>query len=407
MTRLLIIGVLFLGGCFAQSSSEPSVEFTRIPSADPGGTVRLENIEGRVINSRQGYKIVLYARSGEWYVQPFIEEPFTQIQPDSTWKSATHLGTEYAALLVTPEFEPPAKTVGLPEKSDRVIAVTIVEGAPLFWQTWWFRLLLTLIGGSLIITFLRLRFQKLTNEMNVRFEERLAERTRIAQELHDSLLQGFVGVSIQLNVAVDQLPDKSPAKPQLNRIIQTIGQVIEEGRNTVQGLRSSDDENFTNFERRFSQIVRDLHSTEKVDFQFIEKGAPRKLQPAIADEIYYIVREALFNAYNHSGADKIEIIVKYDSKNYKISVLDNGRGIDPAITETGREGHWGIQGMRERAQKIGANLKIASRINAGTEVELSVPNHAAFKSFVKNRAFGWLSGVSAPKSRTYNLKEDK
>ena len=390
-TFFIIIGILFLGGCALQKTSEPFVEFSRIPPAEIGGTVRLEDIAGRVVNPRPACKIVIYTRSGKWYVQPFANKPFTDIEADSTWKTPTHLGTEYAALLVTPEFVPPPTMVDLPEKGGAIIAVSVVNGTPRYWQTWWFRTLLVLFGVFLIITFLRLRFQKITNEMNVRFEERLAERTRIAQELHDSLLQGFVGVSMQINVAVEQLPEHSPVKPQLEKITKTIGQVIEEGRNTVQGLRSFEREDFVNLERRFSQMRSDLDAERKTDFQFVEKGLPRKLCPVIADEIYYIGREALVNAFHHSGAGKIVIETEYGAKNFTITIRDDGSGIDSKIIEAGREGHWGISGMRERAGKIGANLKISSRVGSGTEIEFSISNQAAFENSDGKRAFGFLS----------------
>lgn len=388
----IIFCFLFLS-CSFQTNIEPSVEFTKIPMAEFGGTVRLETIEGRVKNSRADYKIVLYARSGEWYVQPFADHVFTEIQTDSKWSNLTHLGTEYAALLVSPDFIPPAKIQTLPEKSDSVIAITVVSGTPRYWQTWWFRTILVLIGIFLLFVFVRLRFQKMTDEMNVRFEERLAERTRIAQELHDSLLQGFVGVSMQLNVAVEQLPEDSPVKPQLNKIIKTIGQVIEEGRNTVQGLRAFDGEDFVNLARRFTHLKNELDAQGKIDFQFIEKNLPRKLCPIIADEIYYISREALVNAYHHSNAKKIEVETDYGQKNFRISVRDDGFGIDSKIIKKGREGHWGISGMRERAEKIGANLKISSRINHGTEIELSIPNHIAFETSAGKHTFGWLTKI--------------
>ncbi len=403
----IIIGVLFLGGCALQTASESSVEFTRIPSAEVGGTLRLEDIEGRVVNSRPEYKIVLYTRSGKWYIQPFADEPFTEIQADSTWKTPTHLGTDYAALLVTPEFIPQATMIDLPEKGSSIIAVSVVKGTPMYWNAWWFRTLLILLGIYLLVVFLRLRFQKLTNEMNVRFEERLAERTRIAQELHDSLLQGFVGVSMQLGVAVDQLPSDSPAKPKLNRIIKTIELVLEEGRNTVQGLRSPEERNFVNLERRFSQIRRDLDSEEKIEFQFVEKGLPRTLFPIIADEVFYISREALMNAFQHSGADKIEAEIEYGSNDLKISVRDNGCGINAKILDAGREGHWGLSGMRERARKISANLDISSRLEDGTNVELSIPNHLAFETSTKNRVYVWLAGISPRKSRIGDLKKER
>src|SRR6185295_13914221 len=113
------------------------------------------------------------------------------------------------------------------------------EIAPVFWQTWWFRLSGILVFMLVILAFYRFRLHGLTRRLNVRFEERLAERTRIAQELHDTLLQGFLSASMQLDVAVDQLPAESPARPMLSHILRLMRQVIDEGRNAVQGLRSS------------------------------------------------------------------------------------------------------------------------------------------------------------------------
>lgn len=391
---LVIICVMFFGCRSSDASLEPSVEFTKIPMAEIGGTLRLEPIEGLVRNSRPEYKIILYTKSGEWYVQPFADKTFTEIQPDGKWSNITHLGTEYAALLVTPEFVPEIKTHILPEKSNAVIAVAVVDGTPLYWRTWWFRTLLILLGVFLLIIFLRLRFKKMANEMNVRFEERLAERTRIAQELHDSLLQGFVGISMRIDVAVDQLPDDSPAKSQLNGIVKTIGKVIEEGRNTVEGLRLSDNKDVVNLEWRFSQIRQNWDAQEKIDFRFVEKGSPRKLCPVIADEVFYISRESLNNAFHHSGASKIEVITEYAAENFIISIRDNGSGIESKIVRTGRKGHWGLPGIRERSQKISANLKISSRANIGTEVELSIPNRIAFGDSGSKRTFRWLNKLS-------------
>lgn len=386
----VVFFIIFLS-CSLQTDSEPSVEITKIPMAEHGGTVRLEPIEGRVKKFQPDNKIVLYARSGEWYVQPFADKVFTDIHPDSKWANLTHLGTEYAALLVTKDFVPQAKIHTLPEKSSSVLALRIVSGTPRYWQTWWFRTILILIGIFLLVAFLRLRFQKLTGEMNVRFEERLAERTRIAQELHDSLLQGFVGVSMQINVAAAQLPEDSPAKPQLNKIAKTIDHVIEEGRNTVQGLRAFDEEDFINLESRLSQIKNELDMEGKMEFQFVEKNLPRKLCPIIADEIYHISREALVNALHHANADKIEVETDYGEKDFKISIRDDGFGIDSKIIETGRDRHWGISGMRERAEKIGANLKISSRKDHGTEIELSIPNHIAFEPRKGKNTLRWLT----------------
>jgi len=111
---------------------------------------------------------------------------------------------------------------------------------PAFWQTRWFQVLCAAFCALVIAALYRLRMFHLTRQLNLRFQERLAERTRIAQELHDTLLQGFVSASMQLDVAEDQLPDDSPAKPLVKRVLQLMGRVTEEGRNALRGLRAAD-----------------------------------------------------------------------------------------------------------------------------------------------------------------------
>jgi signal transduction histidine kinase len=250
---------------------------------------------------------------------------------------------------------------------------------PVFWQTWWFRLLcLTLIGLG-ILSFYRLRLHRLTRQLNVRFEERLAERTRIAQDLHDTLLQGFLSASMQLQVADDQLPADSPAKPRINRVLALMRQVIEEGRNAVGGLRS-DRNNAFRLEEAFSHVKQELAIQEQFDFRVVVEGRPRPLHPLIRDEVFYIGREALVNAFHHSRARRIEVEVEYLDNRLRVLVSDDGDGIDPRVLQEGREGHWGLSGMRERADRIGARLKVRSRVSAGTEVELSVPGNSAFKT---------------------------
>jgi signal transduction histidine kinase len=192
----------------------PSIEFRKVPLVDEGGAGKIDDIEGRVIGARAGQQIVLYARSGDWYVQPFTDRSFTKIQPDSTWKNSTHLGTEYAALLVEPGYRPPARVDALPFPGGGVVAVKVVSGeikllAPMFWQTWWFRLSGGLACIFALFAFHHYRLRQLTWRLNARFEERLEDRTRLAQELHDTLLQGVLSASMQLHVAVEDLPEAS------------------------------------------------------------------------------------------------------------------------------------------------------------------------------------------------------
>ena len=234
---LLVACVLPMGGCRGrQAGDAPSVEFGSAPMAEQGGTQKLDDIEGRVVGARGGQRVVLYARSGAWYVQPYADRPFTTIRPDSTWKNSTHLGTEYAALLVEEGYNPPAQIDELPKVGGGVVALASVPGDVALWRKGWFRASAGLVLALALLALYRYRLRRVTRQLNLRFEERLAERTRIAQEIHDTFLQDVLSVSMQLHVVVDGLPEDSPARAQLGHIQRLMGHVIDEGRNTLKGL---------------------------------------------------------------------------------------------------------------------------------------------------------------------------
>ena len=199
------------------------------------------------------------------------------------------------------------------------------------------------------------------------------ERTRIARELHDTLLQNFLSASMQLGVAVDSLPSDSPVKPRLERILQLMDQGIKEGRNTIQGLRSSECRG-VDLEMAFSQVQQEIGVQPEIDFRVIVIGRKQPLRSRIANEAYRIGREALVNAFHHSGATRVELELEYTDTDLCMCVRDDGCGIDPRVLHAGREGHWGLTGMRERATKIGGLLKIFSSAAGGTQVQLSVTN---------------------------------
>jgi signal transduction histidine kinase/ligand-binding sensor domain-containing protein len=277
---------------------------------------------------------------------------------------------------------------------------------PVIWQTWWFRFSGVLTCILAFAAVYRFRLHELTRQLNVRFEERLAERTRIAQELHDTLLQGFLSASMQLHVAVDRLPVDSPAKPPLSRVLELMRQVIDEGRNAVRGLRSSQSGSL-DLEQAFSTIQHELGIQEEIAFRIIVDGEPRPLHPVLRDEVYRIGREALVNAFRHARATSVEVELEYPTNHFRILVRDNGHGIDPQVLQSGREGHFGLSGMRERAERIGARLRVWSRAEAGTEVELTVPGHIAFQFPSSNRMRKWLAklyprkaAALAPEPRT-------
>jgi signal transduction histidine kinase len=395
---LLCLCVL-LAGCGARNTSVgPSIEFTKVPLASEGGPDKVDTIEGRVVGFRPGQHVVLFARWGPWWVQPLADQPFTRIQPDSKWRNSTHLGTEYAALLVDPEYRPQATMDVLPSEGAGVIAVAITKGKPAFWQAWWFPLGITIACALGVVTLFRIRMRRVTQELSLRLEERLSERTRIAQELHDTLLQDFLSASMQLHVANDQLAVDSPAKPLVTRVLDMMGRAIEEGRNTVQGLRSSS-YGSQDLEQAFARIQQELAITKGARFRIIVEGVPRPLRPAIGDEVYLIGREALANAFRHSGASQIEVELEYGTDQLRLLVRDNGCGISSAVLQSAPDGHWGLSGMRERTERIGARLRILSRLSAGMEIELSVPSHIAYIPRDSDRPPTWLSRLRPRKAK--------
>jgi signal transduction histidine kinase len=401
--QVLWLGIcILLAGCGRNAKGGPFIEFTKVPLAGHGGPERMDTIEGRVVQARPGQQIVLFARWGPWWVQPLADQPFTNIQPDSTWRSSTHFGTEYAAVLVDPGYRPQPTMEVLPSVGGGVIVVAITKGRAVFWQTGWFMLGSAAAFGLAVVMLFRLRMQKVTRQHTLLLEERLAERTRIAQELHDTLLQDFLSVSMQLHVANDQLASDSPARPIVRRILDLMGRIIAESRNTVHGLRSSSWRS-QDLEQAFSQIQEELAITRKVSFRVIVEGVARPLRPVTGDNFYLIGREALANAFHHSGASEIEVELEYSDNQLRLLVRDNGCGIASDVLQSNRNGRWGLSGMRERTERIGAKLRVLSRAGAGTEIELIIPSRIAYLPRDSDRPAGWLSKVRAQKAKGTDL----
>jgi signal transduction histidine kinase/ligand-binding sensor domain-containing protein len=269
---------------------------------------------------------------------------------------------------------------------------------PAFWQTWWFEIACLVAFFGVIFGLYQLRLYQLTQQLNIRFQERLAERSRIAQELHDTLLQGVLSASLQLDVAEDQLPDDSPTKPLLRRILQLMHTVTEEGRSALRGLRAPRSENHS-LEVAFSRVRQEFSFDDAVDFRVLVNSSARPLQPMIRDETYRIGREAIVNAFVHARARNVEVEVEYGVKHLRVLVRDDGVGVDPQVLLEGREGHWGLSGMRDRAKLIGARLKLRSRLGAGTEVELIVPAEIAFELATHRSSNGFGDSQGWPEPR--------
>jgi len=282
---------------------------------------------------------------------------------------------------------------------DRTGIAYSVTQRPYFYQTTWF-LLVAVSGLILLLSAAYLiRVRQIVGQTRMRLEERLVERERIARELHDTLLQGVLSASMQLDLAEDQLPDDSPTKPLLKRVLQMMRQVIEEGRNALRGLRTHDADS-GDLAIAFSRMGREFAIDDKTAFRVIAQSTARPLRPPIRDEVYRIGREAIVNAFVHAKAKSVEVDIEYARRYFRILVRDDGCGIDPHVLDSGREEHWGLAGMRERAEGIGAGFKLRSRIGAGTEVELTIPGVIAFEDELNGPMSRWLPWLSREKFET-------
>ena len=256
---------------------------------------------------------------------------------------------------------------------------------PPWWSSWWFRL--TCLGFcALTILFAHwLRLRQATDRLHVRFEERLAERTRIARELHDTLLQGFHGLMLRFQAVQNLLPDRPvEARRSLEIAIDRAAEAITESRDAVAELRSSAPENslveaLTLLGKNLASDPGGQGAGAGAAFSVLVEGVPLHLQPILQNDLYSISREAIANAFHHARAKQIELEVRFDGHVLRLRVRDDGIGINrDFLVHGGRDGHWGLPGMRERAKTIGAKLDIWSESNRGTEIELTVPATIAY-----------------------------
>ena len=270
-------------------------------------------------------------------------------------------------------------------------AVLSFTVAPAWFQTVWFQ---TACAGAVLLLFWMLywlRLRQLQRQFNITLDARVDERTRIARELHDTLLQSLHALLLRFQSASNILPARpDEAKVRLDGAIEQASNAITEGRDAVHQLRSSGltatdlAESIGNFGK---ELLGNLSSDNLPEFQVQVEGAARALSPAVRDEAYRIAAEALRNAIRHANARRIEVEIRYDREQLRLRIRDNGKGIDRGVLDKEHApGHWGLRGIRERARLIGGSLEIWSEVDSGTEVELSIP---AANAYAKPLASRW------------------
>jgi signal transduction histidine kinase/ligand-binding sensor domain-containing protein len=272
--------------------------------------------------------------------------------------------------------------------------------APAFYQTRWFQAAMALSFAALLWLAYQLRVAQLARQFNRTLDARVSERTRIARELHDTLLQSFHGLLLKFHTASYLLPDRpAEAKERLESAIEHAARAITEGRDAVQGLRRSAVER-NDLAVAITTLADELATDPSVDrppaFRVAVEGQARDLHPIVRDEIYKIAAEALRNAFRHARAANVEAEIRYDDREFRLRLRDDGQGIDPGVLAgQGVEGHYGLRGMPERAALMGAKLAVWSEVGAGTEIELRLPARVAYAT---PRRDSWWSRLFVPRT---------
>ncbi|HEU4635054.1 MAG TPA: two-component regulator propeller domain-containing protein [Edaphobacter sp.] len=258
-----------------------------------------------------------------------------------------------------------ANNDGIWNERGAVLAFTV---RPPFYRTLWFILLAIFLLALTVFFIYRLRLRRLRSQFNAV----LAERNRVAREVHDTLAQSFVGVSVQLELTGQLLAHEKvdAARQQLDQTRAYVREGIEEARRSIWDLRAATAQNtLPTLLTRLSEKTQTLSLRIQVQIG----GTYRSLAPSVENEIFRIAQEALNNITQHALASAATVSLNYEPSQLLLTIVDNGRGFTPTVKKQSSRGHFGIQGMRERAETIGASLSITSSPGHGTQVKLVVP----------------------------------
>jgi len=257
--------------------------------------------------------------------------------------------------------------------------------APAFYQTTWF----IVLSGSILLALAWIVFQwrvrQVEAQARLQLEERLSERARIARDLHDTLLQSLQGLVLKFQRARNLLPAQPhQAMESLDTALDRAEWAIMEGRDAIHDIRvcvPSDREVATEISALGEELATANGHSLLPAFHVTVEGTPTAIRPSVQVEILRVASEALRNAYAHAHARHIEVEIKYEEKLLQVRIRDDGIGLSQSsLGEEILPGHYGLQGMRERAERIGAQLGVWSEKGAGTEIELRVPNKMAYKA---------------------------
>jgi ligand-binding sensor domain-containing protein/signal transduction histidine kinase len=273
------------------------------------------------------------------------------------------------------------------------VSVPIRVLAP-WWATWWFRTTSILVCVTLLWAAYQLRVLHLHHEFDMTLEARVSERTRIARDLHDTLLQSFQALLLRFQAGINMLPGRpADARKTLEDALDRASEAITEGRDAIGDLRMSTVEKndlAVAVRTIAEELARAQDNQASTPFQVLVEGTPRELHPILRDEVYRLVTEALRNSFRHAAAQNVEVEIRYDEKYIRLRVRDDGKGIPSDVLRgDGRESHYGLPGMRERAKLVGGKLTIWTELDSGTEIELIIPGA---KAYVKSIRPLWYFG---------------
>jgi signal transduction histidine kinase/ligand-binding sensor domain-containing protein len=273
--------------------------------------------------------------------------------------------------------------------------------APTWYQTNWFRFACVVAFLTLMWRLYQLRVRQLQRQFNIGLEARVNERTRIARELHDTLLQSFHGLLLRFQAASNLLPTRpDDAKKRLDAAIDQGSQAIAEGRDAVQGLRppTMEAEDLAVALRILGEELNaGMTNLEPPAIDVSVEGEARRLRPLVRDEVYRISGEALRNAFRHAQAKRIETEIRYGSHEFRVRIRDDGKGMEIEAAGAGT-GHFGLPGMRERAKVLGANLEVWSNHDSGTEVQLTMPASKAYETYRRHKRFRFFGRAETKSS---------
>jgi signal transduction histidine kinase len=253
-----------------------------------------------------------------------------------------------------------------------------IQILPPWWATWWFTTSYVTIILLLILSSYVYRLRQTAKQFNIRLEERVSERTRLARELHDTLLQTIQSSKMLADDALDETTDFPGMQLAMRRLSNWLGQATDEGRAALNSLRNSSahTNDLLDALQRLAQEF-ETHSSIQIGFEVV--GAISEMNPVSSEEVYRIACEGMRNAFLHSGGSRIDVELRY-AKDFMLLVSDNGGGISQGVAEVGKAGHFGIRGMRERASRIGGEFSLVTSATSGTQITLRIPGRLIFKN---------------------------